>query len=85
MPTWFYFTCPTHSAFYNCTVKLSPPQNLNSLLGLGLKFIPTPRFTTTPKDLKKDGPFDRFEQDMDLACYFSGTPNNPNFNKRLHI
>ena len=29
------------------TTKLKPPNNLKSLLGLGLKFIPTPRRTTS--------------------------------------
>ena len=86
MQTWYYFNQLTHTAFHNCTSFSSPPQNLCSLLGLGLKFIPTPRFTTTPKDLKKEnGPFQQFNQDMDLACYFANSPQDPSYNPRLHI
>ena len=34
-----YFNRPTNMAFHELTSYLSPPKNLRSLLGLGLKFI----------------------------------------------
>ena len=45
MPAWYYFSRPTHSTFHDLTTTRSPPENLRQLLGLGLKFIVTPKFT----------------------------------------
>jgi hypothetical protein len=28
MPTWYYFACPTHLAFYDFTTTKMPPKNL---------------------------------------------------------
>ena len=39
MPTFDYYHRPSNKAFTNLTTKLTPPMNLRSLLGLGLKFI----------------------------------------------
>ena len=44
-PTWYYFSRPSHLAFHDFTQQKQPPKNLRSLLGLGLKFIPTPHLT----------------------------------------
>ena len=46
-PTWYYFSRPSHLAFHDFTRSKQPAKNLRSLLGLGLKFIPTPRYTNT--------------------------------------
>ena len=47
MPTFDYYNTPSNKAFTDLTTTLTPPMNLQSLLGLGLKFIPTPFRTTT--------------------------------------
>ena len=38
-PTWYYFSRPSHLAFYDFTQQKQRPTNLRSLLGLGLKII----------------------------------------------
>eukprot|EP00957_Ditylum_brightwellii_P181985 13864420-Ditylum_brightwellii.AAC.1 len=49
-PKWYYFNRPTNMAFHNLTdmAKTSsiPVQQIKSLLSLGLKYCPTPRYTT---------------------------------------
>ena len=52
-PTWYYFSRPSHLAFHDFTQQKQPAKNLCSLLGLGLKFIPTPQCTNIWKNLKK--------------------------------
>ena len=49
-PTWYYFSRPSHLAFHDFIQSKQPANNLRSLLGLGLKFIPTPRCTNTWKN-----------------------------------
>ena len=46
-PTWYYFSRPSHLAFHDFTKKHKPQKNLCSLLGLGLKFIPSPTLTNS--------------------------------------
>ena len=46
-PTWYYFSRPSNLTFHDFTKKHKPPKNLWSLLGLGLKFIPTPSLTNS--------------------------------------
>ena len=52
-PTWYYFSRPSHLAFHDFTQQKHLAKNLCSLLGLGLKFIPTPHRTNTWNKLKK--------------------------------
>ena len=52
-PTWYYFSRPSHLAFHDFTQQKQPAKHLRSLLGLGLKFIPTPRRTNTWTKLKE--------------------------------
>jgi hypothetical protein len=91
MPTWFYFNRPTNLAFHNLTSTLKPPHNLKSLLGLSLKFIPTPRRTTSWSSLGSDDPlrphgFRRLHRDLHLRCHFAGTPDNDDeYNPRMHL
>ena len=49
-PTWYYFSRPSNLTFHDFTKKHKPPKNLLSLLGLGLKFIPTPSLTNSWSD-----------------------------------
>ena len=51
MPAWYYFDRPTNLAFHDLTTS-SAPNNLRSLLGLGLKFIPVPPYTPTRQKIK---------------------------------
>ena len=68
MPAWFYFDRPTHLAFHDLTTTTKPSDNLRALLGLGLKFCPTPRFTT--HDLSST--ITRFSRDLQLKTFFAG-------------
>ena len=52
-PTWYYLSRPSHLAFHDFARSKQPAKNLRLLLGLGLKFIPTPRCTNTWKKLKE--------------------------------
>jgi len=58
--------------FHNLTTGNILPASANLLLGLGLKFIPTPKHNITQKDL--DITLSRFDQDIGLKTYFSGAP-----------
>ena len=67
MPSWFYFVRASNLAFHDLTTKLSPPKNLRSLLGLGLKFCPIPRKAKfDPSTLL------RFTRDINLRTFFAG-------------
>lgn len=88
MPFFDYLHRPTNQAFHDLTTKLSPPPNLRSLLGLGLKFIPTP-FSTTPfAHLKQQGMgLHHLERSLRLRCFFcaTGEPQRDfEFNPKLH-
>ena len=67
MPSWFYFVCASNLAFDNLTTALTPPKNLRSLLGLGLKFCPIPHKSTfNPSTLL------RFTRNINLCTFFAG-------------
>ena len=92
MPAWFYFSRPTNLAFHNLTSTLTPPRYLKSLLGLGLKFIPTPRKTTAWSELSKVDPmrphgFPRLHRDLHLRCHFAGNSMNDeeDYNPRMYL
>ncbi len=70
MPTWYYFARPHHTAYHDFTKTKKAPKNIKSLLGLGLKFIPTPPFTHKWSKIKKDT-FDRLKRSLKLKFYFS--------------
>ena len=53
MPSWYYFSRPSNMAFHDFAKRHKPQKNLRSLLGLGLKFIPTPSLTNSWSRLKK--------------------------------
>jgi hypothetical protein len=46
MSTWDYFARPTNLAFHDLTPGKVMPTAAKSLLGLSMKFIPTPKYTT---------------------------------------
>lgn len=80
MPTWYYFSRPSHLAFHDFTLHNKPPKNLRSLLGLGLKFIPTPNSTTKWSKIKKFG-LERLQRNIHLRFHFANeTTNNDDNN-----
>ena len=75
-PTWYYFSRPSHIVFHDFTRSKQPAKNLCSLLGLGLKFIPTPRYTNTWKKLK-ELLMPKFTRAIHLRFHFAGTNTTP--------
>lgn len=88
MPTWYYFTRPSHLAFHDFTKTKKPPKNLRSLLGLGLKFIPTPRYTNKWSRLQLTT-MDRFRRSMYLRFYFAtdndDDPPDDTYNPKMYV
>ena len=76
IPTWYYFSRPSHLAFHDFTQSKQPAKNLRSLLGLGLKFIPTPRYINTWKKLKELS-MPKFTRAIHLRFHFAGTNTTP--------
>lgn len=76
MPTWYFFARPSNLGFHDLTQESTRvPKNLASLLGLGLKFIPTPRSTPTKSKLDTMCT-SRLFRDMRLKSFYAGEPNN---------
>ena len=53
MYTWHYFTRPINLAYHNLTQDNTTLLHLRSTLGLGLKFCPTPTYSTHRYTIKK--------------------------------
>jgi len=87
MPTHDYWLRPTNLAFHDLTTRLSPPRNLRSLLGLGLKFIPNPLYTTRFNQLQAPGNgLAHLERSLRLACFFLAHPPPPSdYNPSMHL
>ena len=66
---WFYFYQPTNLAFNNITIGKVAPKELQSLLGLGVSFCPTPLRPT----LNIDNSMERFERDLHIWSIFAGS------------
>ena len=73
MPTWYYFSRPSNMAFHDFTKRHKPQNNLRSLLGLGLKFIPTPSLTNC-WSRQKQSSYDRLFRSVHLQFHFGGKP-----------
>ena len=85
MPTWHYFNRPTNLSFHDLTLEdTEKPPNLQSLLGLGLKFIPTPRTTAKWSKLEKMT-VSRLNRDAQLKCYFAGDSSTFEGDKRMYV
>jgi hypothetical protein len=65
-----YFLKAMNTTFHDLTGGKSLPVATRSLLGLGLKFIPTPRFAPSATDVMPS--FDRIERDIGLKTFFAG-------------
>ena len=87
MPAWYYFDRPTHLAFHDLTQSQKPPPNLRSLLGLGMKFIPTPSYTTTSSSIT-NSTIERFERNLYCKTFFARPKNEEDeedFDPKLYI
>jgi hypothetical protein len=74
----------SHLAFHDLTTGGILPQSANTLLGLGLKYIPTPRINTLPD--KQDKSLSRFERDFSLKVFFAGdTEESSSVNTKLRL
>ena len=74
-----YFPLVQKLAFHDLTSTNKLPPSANQLLGLGLKFIPTPPVNITKTELERST--ERFERDIGLKVYFTGdesTDYDPN-------
>jgi hypothetical protein len=89
MPTFDYWNRPTKLAFHDLTSQLTPPPNLRSLLGLGLKFIPTPFQTTPFSHLSKEGSGTAYlERSLRIRCFFCAEgpiKTSTDYNAKLHV
>ena len=65
-----YFLKAMNTAFHDLTEGKSLPPAASSLLGLSLKFIPTPRYAPSTTDVAPS--FDRIERDIGLRTFFAG-------------
>jgi hypothetical protein len=65
-----YFLKATNTAFHDLTKGESMPLTATSLLGLSLKFIPTPRYAPSAMDIAPF--FDSIECDIGLKKFFAG-------------
>ena len=68
MPACFFFDRPNNLAFHDLTTTTKPPLNLRSLLGLGHKFCPTPRYSTSCVEKT----FTRFNHDLYCKIFYAG-------------
>ena len=65
-----YFLKAMNNAFHDLTGGKLLPVTTQSLLGLGLKFIPIPRYAPSAMDVASS--FDRIERDIGLKTFFAG-------------
>jgi len=72
LPAWFYYQHPSNLSCHDLTrhTYAIPPLNFRALLGLGLKFIPRPRYTTSTI-IKKS--IDRIRKDLFNKCLYAGS------------
>jgi hypothetical protein len=74
LPCWFYFSRPSNTACHDMTTSHKPPPIFRSLLGLGLNFCPTPRFTQ-PRIMQAN--LQRFKKDLFTKVFFAGEKSLP--------
>ncbi len=74
LPAWFYYQRPANLLPHDLTRRMDilPPLNFRSLLGLGMKFIPRPRHTTSTI-LEKS--FTRLCKDLFNRCVYADGDN----------
>ena len=75
-----YFPLVNKLAFHDLTSAQQLPPSAHELLGLGLKFIPTPRINITPPDIERS--ITRFERDIGLKIYFVGDDSTESYDPK---
>jgi hypothetical protein len=78
-----YFHPVSNLAFHDLTTGDILPPMANTLLGLGLKFIPTPKINTSPDE--QTTTLDRFERDFSLKVFFSGDTDDTPPSNNLRV
>jgi hypothetical protein len=76
MPIWYYFARPTNLAYHDLTTYIKPPPGLPKLLGLGHKFIPTPRYSHTWAQIEQTT-YDRFDRNLRVKAFCIGHMKKP--------
>jgi hypothetical protein len=69
-----YFLKASNNTFHDLTAGASLPPATATLLGLSLKFIPTPCYLPSKSDVVPS--LDRFECNIDLKTFFTGHSND---------
>jgi hypothetical protein len=71
-------------AFHDLTTGLNPPRNIRSLLGLNLKFIPTPTRSTQWSKFEEEI-LPGFSQDLKVKVFMAGQEKDPDYNPKMYI
>jgi hypothetical protein len=69
-----YFGTTKNLTFHNLNTKNQLPLDAHLLLGLGLKYIATPKINIATSQLNTS--LDRLDRDIGLKVFFSGTDND---------
>jgi hypothetical protein len=72
-----YFLKASNSTFHDLTQDHALPHMAASLLGMGLKFIPTPGISTKAEDISPS--LDCIEWDISLKTFFAGWSDDENY------
>jgi hypothetical protein len=70
--------------FHDLTTRLKPPRNIRSLMGLNLKFIPTPLRNTPWRKFQEDI-LSRFSRDLKVKVFMDGKDEDPDYNPKMYI
>ena len=82
MRKWFYFCRPTNLDFHDLTIGKVGLKSLQSLMGLGINFCPSPLHPM----LNTDKRMRRFERDLNIRSVFVGGEDMiPLANPKIYI
>jgi hypothetical protein len=84
MHPWAYFSRPSNMAFHDLSTVLKPPKNLRYLLGLSLKFIPSPRMNV-PWTAYEDHTFARFDSELKVKVFMADHEDDGTYNPDLYV
>jgi hypothetical protein len=84
MHPWAYFSRPSHVAFHDLSTGLKPPKNIRSLLGLSLKFIPSPR-TNVLWTAYEDHTFSLFDLELKVKVFMADHEDDGTYNPEVYI